>query len=240
MKIPARFFLAVSGFSLIFISSCATNRSDPEVLALQPRAEKGDVAAQRTLGGMFDSGQKIKRDYVQAAKWYRMAADQGDAIAQNNLASYNANGLGMATNLSRAVELYRKSAEQGYALAQNSLGGHYYYGWGVAQDRAQAFKWFRISAEQGNVNAMQNLSNLYRLGAGTDLDLAESYKWAEIAAILVEQSTNSNQKRDAQRLYASLKRTLPPEALVEGHLRSQKWLASFASHPVPASKFLEH
>jgi len=159
---------------LAFTTSCVTNRPNAEVVALQEQAEKGDVVAERTLGETFDFGKHVKRDYVQAAKWYRLAADEGDAHAQNNLASLYANGLGMPTNLTLAVELYRKSAEQNYAVAQNSLGGHYYHGWGVPQDRNQAFRWFKRAAENHNFNAMQNLSNCYRLGIGTASDLTES------------------------------------------------------------------
>jgi hypothetical protein len=234
MKVPLRFFVCC--LSLAFITSCATNRPDAELLALQARAEKGDVVAQRTLGGMFSFGEKVKRDYGQAAKWYRMAADQGDAIAQNNLGSFYGEGLGVPKDLSRAVELYRKSAEQGYARAQNSLGGHYYYGWGVEKDRDEAFRWFMRSAENRNFNAMQNLSNCYRLGVGTPSDLAESFKWAELAAILVEVNGSSKEIRDAHRFDAALKRKLPATVVSEGHRRSQEWLAH---HPIPAREFLE-
>jgi TPR repeat protein len=31
---------------------------------------------------MYDQGQGVKQDFVEAARWYRMAADQGQANAQ--------------------------------------------------------------------------------------------------------------------------------------------------------------
>src|SRR5437870_4626703 len=68
MKIRVRF--ALYCLPLLFVTSCTTNHPDTELAALQARAEKGDAEAQRTLGRMLDFGQKVKRDYVQAAKWY--------------------------------------------------------------------------------------------------------------------------------------------------------------------------
>jgi TPR repeat protein len=228
--------LLILCLSLAFVTSCATSRPNAEAAGLQEQAEKGDIAAQRTLGVMFDFGKSVKRDYVQAAKWYRMASDNGDALAQNNLASLYANGLGMPTNLTLAVELYRKSAEQEYALAQNSLGGHYYHGWGVPQDRNEAFRWFKRAAENRNFNAMHNLSNCYRLGVGTGSDLPEAYKWAELAAVMVQVNGSSKNIRGARQFLTALERTVPRTAALEGHQRAQEWLAN---HPIPAKEFLE-
>jgi uncharacterized protein len=220
---------------LAFTTSCATSRPNAGVVALQEQAEKGDVVAQRTLGIMFDFGKNVKRDYVQAARWYRMASDNGDALAQNNLASLYSSGLGKPTNLTLVVELYRKSAEQGFALAQNSLGGHYYRGWGVAQDRDEAVRWFKRAAENRNSNAMHNLSNCYRRGVGIGADLSEAFKWAELAAVMVQVNGSSKNIRDARRFLAALERTLPRKATLEGHQRAQEWLAN---HPIPAKDFL--
>jgi TPR repeat protein len=34
---------------------------------------------------MYDNGEGVLQDYVEAVKWYRLTADQGDANAQANL-----------------------------------------------------------------------------------------------------------------------------------------------------------
>ena len=44
---------------------------------------------------MYDNGQGVPQDYVQAAKWYRLAADQGNATAQSNLGGMYASGQGV-------------------------------------------------------------------------------------------------------------------------------------------------
>ena len=48
-------------------------------------AEQGYADAQFSLGLMYDSGQGVAQNYVEAAKWYRRAAEQGEAAARNNL-----------------------------------------------------------------------------------------------------------------------------------------------------------
>jgi TPR repeat protein len=60
------------------------NESD-EVAAFRVDAQAGDAEAQFNLGVMYDRGQGVPQDDVQAAEWYRKAAEQGHAAAQNNL-----------------------------------------------------------------------------------------------------------------------------------------------------------
>ena len=46
------------------------------------RAEKGNAKAQFDLGLKYDTGEGVRQDYAEAAKWYRKAKDQGVAGAQ--------------------------------------------------------------------------------------------------------------------------------------------------------------
>jgi hypothetical protein len=43
----------------------------------RPLAEQGDARAQAELGRMYDTGEGVAQNRVQAANWYRKAADQG-------------------------------------------------------------------------------------------------------------------------------------------------------------------
>ena len=57
---------------------------------LRPLAAQGNGEAQLMLGSMYDNGihnngRGVRKDYVQAVKWYRLAADQGMISAQSNL-----------------------------------------------------------------------------------------------------------------------------------------------------------
>ena len=80
-------------------------------------AEQGDAEAQFNLGKMYDKGQGVRQDDVQAVQWYRRAAEQGYAKAQYNLGVMYANGEGVRQDYTQAVQWYRKAAEQGLAEA---------------------------------------------------------------------------------------------------------------------------
>ena len=112
---------------------------------LQPLAEQGVAAAQAILGLMYDNGNGVPQDHVQAAEWYRKAAKQGNAVAQSNLGEMYFLGDGVPQDFAQAVKWLRKAAEQGNPDAQTNLGWMYQNGDGVSQDYAQAVKWYRKS-----------------------------------------------------------------------------------------------
>jgi len=78
-------------------------------------AEQGDVLAQRTLGGMYLSGQGVPRDDKEAIKWYTKAAEQGNAEAQHILGTMYLSGRGVPQDDKEAIKWYTKAAEQGNA-----------------------------------------------------------------------------------------------------------------------------
>lgn len=84
-------------------------------------AEMGNAGAQLNLGVMYDFGQGVPEDDVEAVKWYRKAAEQGLAQAQFNLAVMYDDGEGVPEDDDEAVKWYRKAAEQGLAEAQLKL-----------------------------------------------------------------------------------------------------------------------
>ncbi|WP_202816285.1 tetratricopeptide repeat protein [Immundisolibacter cernigliae] len=90
----------------------------------------------------------MPQDYVQAVKWYRLAAEQGRAAAQRTLGFMYDKGQGVPQDYVQAVKWYRLAAEQGDAAAQNNLGTMYDYGRGVPQDYVQAHKWYSLAASQ--------------------------------------------------------------------------------------------
>jgi TPR repeat protein len=114
------------------------------------------AAAQTHLGYMYDIGRGVPQDYVEAAKWYRMAAEQGDASAQSNLGIMYRRGLGVPQDDAEAVKWFRLAAEQGITQAQYNLGNRYANGQGLKQDIVQAHMWFSLAAEQGSEKAKEN------------------------------------------------------------------------------------
>ena len=112
--------------------------------------EQGNSIAQFFLGVMYEYGEVVAEDDVEALRWYRKSAVQGNSDAQCILGIKYANGEGVAEDDVEAVRWYRKSAEQGDADAQHDLGLMHANGEGVAEDNVQAYAWFSVAAAQGH------------------------------------------------------------------------------------------
>ena len=110
---------------------------------------------------MYNNGQGVSQDYVQAVYWYRKSAEQGYAWGQCCLGFMYDDGHGVP-DYTQAAYWYRKSAEQGNAWGQFNLGDMYEFGKGVGKDISQAVYWYKKAAEQGQINAKNALK---RLGA---------------------------------------------------------------------------
>lgn len=142
-----------------------------------------DAKAQVKLGVMYLTGEGVSQDYVEAVKWFRLAAAQGNVIAQYNLGVSYAYGQGVPKDYVEALRWYRLAAAQGKAIAQFSLGVSYAKGQGVAQNHVEALRWYQLAAAQGDVNAQINLGVMYVKGIGVAQDYAEALKWYQLAAV---------------------------------------------------------
>jgi TPR repeat protein len=127
---------------------------------IRPLAEQGDSQAQFNLGVSYDQGWGVPQDFVEAAKWYRLAAEQGYSLAQHNLGILYENGRGVQQDFAQALKWYRLAADQNNAFAQNSLGMLYEKGRDVPQDTIRAHMWFNLSGAQGHAPAVKNRDRL--------------------------------------------------------------------------------
>jgi len=119
----------------------------------EPLAGSGDPRAQFGLGFMYDNGQGLPQDDIEALKWYHLAAEQGHSDAQLNLGAMYRNGRGVPENFILAAEWYRIAAKQGHPLAQDNLGVLYYFGHGVPQDNLTAHMWSNLAFKGGLIEA---------------------------------------------------------------------------------------
>jgi hypothetical protein len=120
-----------------------------------PLAEQGNALAQFGLGYVYEHGQGVPHDFVQAAKWYRLAAEQGNADAQLKLGTMYNSGWGVPKTYAEAAKWWQLAADQGLAVAQHHLGGMYYSGKGVPKDYVLAHLWFNLAAAQGIEDAVK-------------------------------------------------------------------------------------
>jgi len=69
---------------------------------LRTIAERGDGAAQFALGAHYATGNEVKQDYSEAARWFSKAAEQGHVTAQATLGAYYWAGRGVPQDLGKA------------------------------------------------------------------------------------------------------------------------------------------
>lgn len=147
---------------------------------LKPLAEQGSAGAQTILGVMYNQGQGVPLDNIEAGRWFLLAAQQGNALAQVAVASrYMA---GKTQDYAEAVKWFRLAAQQGNATAQYQLGFYLRNGIGTLQDYAEAVKWFRLAAQQGNVMAQSQLGYSYQFEHGLPQDNTKAHMWLNIAS----------------------------------------------------------
>jgi TPR repeat protein len=146
-------------------------------------ADQGYAAAQASLAFLYENGQGVPKDDVQAVTWDRKAAEQGHAGAQQALGSWYENGRGgVPKDDVQAVAWYRKAADQGNDIAQFRLGLMYYNGQGVPKDDAQAVAWFRKASDKGDALAQGMLGAMYESGQGVETDLTQAAAFYRKAA----------------------------------------------------------
>lgn len=155
-------------------------------------AESGNVRAQASLAYMYQTGDKVNVDKVEAARWYRRAAVQGDLTAQLNLGLMYEKGNGIPVDFTEAALWYRNAAQQGDADAQQRLAYMYEHGRGVVKDETEAARWYERAAGQGRVAAQNNLGRLYQLGIGVSQDVGKAIYWYELAAAQGSDAARNN------------------------------------------------
>lgn len=209
---------------------------------LRPLADKGDVKAQYLLGAAYYQNpgttvDDMRRNYQEAASWFRKSAEQGSADGQAAMGWLHEKGHGVLPDLLEASKWYRKAAKQGMAEAQYSLALLYHHGRGVNQNDDLAEKWYLQAAEQGHVCAQNNLGGLYEFRTLTlevliktttykrgdplkdkkyERAYIEAYKWYAIAA--------SNNLRMAAQNRDKIEPRLTRTELAEAKKLAREWI----------------
>lgn len=120
---------------------------------MQRLADAGFVMAQYRLAKMYERGEGVAADLVQARIWTERAAGGGNRNALHDLGVYFARGEGAPRDAAAASRWFRQAAELGLADSQFNLGVLYAEGRGVEADVWEALYWFRLAARQGDVAA---------------------------------------------------------------------------------------
>jgi TPR repeat protein len=239
MQKPARTLLGALMITLVMVDTAvagpledadAAERRDDHATAVpiyRSLAEKGNVAAQKRLGFFYYVGWGVKRDWLEAAKWYSKALEAGDEDAGGTLSHIGRNWRFMNPDGMNPIiyELVEKAAKKGNATAQYSLGVMNYPLGDSSFDENQgnlheALIWYRRAAEQGDVDAQVSLGLACADGIGVPQNYIEAHKWYNLAASRVKYTdmrTDFIKRRDA------LARKMTPEQIAEAQKLASEW-----------------
>ena len=123
---------------------------------------------------MYEYGEGVAVDDVEAVRWYRLAVAQDHAGAQNNLGLMYDYGEGVEENDAEAVRLYQLAAEQESSGAQDNLARQYRAGDGVARDLVLSYMWSNISLALGKEDARENLDAASSLMSASQITTAKN------------------------------------------------------------------
>jgi TPR repeat protein len=105
---------------------------------------------------MYNNGEGVPQNYVQAKSWWEKGAEQGEVFAQMNLGNMYYIGKGVPQDYAQTVLWYTKAAQKGNSKAQFNLATMYDEGKGVPQNHKIAYILFNLAASKGYSDAVIN------------------------------------------------------------------------------------
>jgi len=130
--------------------------------AFAQAAAAGEAGAQFAMGERYRLGTGVAQNWIEACRWYQMAAEQDHALAQCTLAGCYTAGKGVKKDLAHAFAWYEKAAAQNLPQAQWNLGELYATGLpGVEADPKKATLLCKRAANAGFIPAQATLGALF-------------------------------------------------------------------------------
>lgn len=217
-------------------ATAAERRDDcPAALSIyRSLAAKGAAKAFSRLGYFSSIGYCVKRDWLEAAKWYGRAADAGDQDAVASLSHIGRNWKFMyfGTALDPLVYgLVEKAAKNGSPVAQFSLGVMNFPigdpGFdgtrpnpGITGNLAEAISWYRRAADQGDFDSLVTMATAYSEGIGVPQDYVEAHKLLNVAAPKVKYADMRN---DIMKRRDELAAKMTPSQIAEAQRLAREW-----------------
>ncbi|MBD5232012.1 MAG: sel1 repeat family protein [Bacteroidales bacterium] len=92
---------------------CLNPEATDSLQRIADAAEKGDAAAQNTVGEWYYNGENFKQSYLKAIQWWLRAQKQDYPQASSNLARCYLNGHGVTADTTRAAGLMKRAIRLG-------------------------------------------------------------------------------------------------------------------------------
>ena len=177
---------------------------------------------------MYEMGDELTKNSVEALKWYRKAGDEGDAQADLSVTK-----LLLAPERHPAQEEYVEARQRCETAAKSSLSPAAYCmaliyrrGLGVPKDPIESVKWLRRAAELGHHRAALELGEAYWKGDGVKADLVTAYMWVWLAY--------SSKVPEAEQDEQGLRKEMTPKQTERAKQKAiELWKSHPQSHPFP-------
>jgi len=130
------------------------------IARLHRLADAGFATAQHRLAQIYERGEGVAPDLVQARQWTERAAAGGNVSAIHDLGVYYARGEGAPRDDAAALRYFQRAAEFGFVDSQFNLGVFYEEGRGVEANPAEALFWFTLAARERDGAAMERAAAL--------------------------------------------------------------------------------
>lgn len=161
LGIPVLFWFVGHSFSAV-----AATHENPYVVQIRKYELSGrandDPKIMCRIGGFYEKGEGVARNYRKAMQWYKRAAALGDyPAAMADIGLLYQHGLGVPQNYQMALTWYRLGVNARSSRAMFHLGMLYDHGDGVARNHATAVEWWRKAARAGNPAARKLLAELH-------------------------------------------------------------------------------
>jgi len=149
--------------------------TDAGVKLIRNAAAQNLPAAQYRLAKLYEIGQGVGRDEVQARQLTERAAKSGHRIAMHDLAHYYTDGRGgVEVNVATAAGWFEQAAQFGVVDSQFNLAVLTEAGQGVARDIDTAYFWYSVAAAQGDQFAQKRVELIAPSLSPEQLDAANA------------------------------------------------------------------
>lgn len=140
------------------------------------------IDAAHDVGVAYRYGQGTEVDFVQAARWLKVAAEGGSVDAMVMYAIQLFRGEGVEKDLPAAIRWLTLASDKGHAVAMTVLASSYQTGEGVTKDPVKALALYEQAAAKGNNIAQLEAGKLYLQERADPAKLAKGVAYVRQAA----------------------------------------------------------
>jgi TPR repeat protein len=154
------------------------------ITGFQVAAQQDNPEAQLLLAKIYEDGQGVQQNYLEAFNWYKRAAQRQNPnpIAEYAIGKLYEEGHGVPKDTAEAVKWLRLASEHNNGDASFYLGDMYYQGTGVPADRYEAVRLAALSAKQGCLYGFFLAEGAYNPKEDQPKSADEELKWLAFGA----------------------------------------------------------